>query len=161
MINEVLRIMKIKSLVLFLAWLILFCLLSCKEEIKKENPEKGDFVLNKEEQDKSYYEWELKSVDQEKIAFISLLYEVDVKKAASVVAWYNTKIHSNNNADEIVKKLDTISNETQLPKKDIIKILFSYKYQLLTEEILRERFLQELIEEQYEEEYYYESESQY
>lgn len=116
--------------------------MSCTGETAKKQ-EKAE-PLSKESKEERRYKRELRQIDQEKIALFSIIYKIDKTKIVDIIVLYETKIGYNDDADYLEKVIDTISEKKQFPKEEVAKIIFSYKYELLTKQEIEDNYSDEL-----------------
>lgn|SRR5690606_19035215 len=124
-----------KGLLLILISLFLIC--SCNKEQKTK--------ITKTEKIAKRYELEEELLDYEKVALYSIINNIDKEKVKAVIIDYNVKTDYNIdlNLDYIEKVIDTISINRNIDKKEVAKIIFGYKYEMVTkEEVLESTYEQ-------------------
>jgi hypothetical protein len=93
----------------------------------------------------------LKDWEEEKITLFSIISGIDKNKVITVIAEYETKRSYSSDYDDIEKIIDTISFTQLIPKKEVAKIIFGYKYEMITKDDFVEDLEQEYNSEQIEE----------
>lgn len=122
--------------------ILLIVLTSCTDETAR-NPEKSR-TPTKESKEQRRYESEIESLDPEKIILFSVIYKLDKNKIADIIALYETKIDYSDDLDFIEKVIDTIANTKNLTKEKVAKIIFSYKYELLSKQEIEDNYLDDI-----------------
>lgn len=92
--------------------------------------------------------------DSEKVGLLSIIKEIPQEKANSVLRDYLAKtlgtssLLSMKDPTYIVKVVDTIAKENGLSKKMTASIIFSYQYEMITEDEIIENYQDEMIDYQ-------------
>ena len=96
---------------------------------------------------KNHSEENLFMDDVEKITLLSISKNIPLKQVNSVLKDYYDKTSLafvyNNNSDYYEKVIDTISKKYNLSNQKTASIIFSYQYELITEEEIIENYLLE------------------
>lgn len=122
--------------------ILLMVLTSCADETAKK-PEKSR-TPTKEYKEQRRYERELRFLDPEKIVLTSIIYKTDKSKIADIIALYEAKIDYSDDLDYIEKVIDTVAKTNNIIKEEVAKIIFSYKYELLSRHEIENNYLDEL-----------------
>lgn len=133
-----------KSLSLLLT--ILFCAMSCRDNStdkkQTESAEKTETTF--EDNESLYYKMadiELES-SAEKIALLSTIKGFPIEKSQSVLRDYVAKSWRNQFSDDpsfYLKVMDTVAGMNDLSLKETAAIIFAFRYEMVTEEILDQR----------------------
>jgi hypothetical protein len=92
--------------------------------------------------------------DSEKVGLLSIVKDISQEKANSVLRDYLAKtlgtssFRSMKDPTYIVKVVDTIAKENGLSKKMTASIIFSYQYEMITEDEIIENYQDEMIDYQ-------------
>lgn len=132
---------------------------SCNSSSSKSELKKSKTELDYEMAD-DFLEY-----DAEKIGLLSIIKNVPLEKANSVLRDYLAKtlgstLLTMENPDFTVKVVDTIAQKNDLSRKLTASIIFSYQYEMITRDEIIEEARDEIIEEERDREYY-ENESRY
>ena len=132
--------MNFDKTILYIAFVIVF---SCRpSESNKENEIKSDLELEYDLADMSL------TMDAEKVQLISLAKEIPITKVKGVLREYlvKTRFDLFEKMEEegyYLKIIDTIAKSQKVSKKRAAIIIFSYKYEMITEEEILEKYSDE------------------
>jgi asparagine N-glycosylation enzyme membrane subunit Stt3 len=99
------------------------------------NKDKVNFKTSAVDKKLTLYEYNIKYLkdwEKEKITLLSIISGVDKEKVITVIADYETKISYSSNYDDLEKIIDTISLTRLIQKRKVAKIIFGYKYEMIT-----------------------------
>lgn len=110
--------------------LIIICLgllCSCGKNEEKTQPTKAEELAKS-------YELAEYFLDKEKVALYSIINNIDKEKVKNVNMDYNVLTEDNwdMDLDFVEKVIDTISQNRNIDRKEVAKIIFSYKYEIVT-----------------------------
>ncbi|NMH25250.1 hypothetical protein [Flavobacterium solisilvae] len=114
---------------------------------EKHNKETSITEKKQVKTSKNHSEENLFMDDVEKITLLSISKNIPLKQVNSVLKDYYDKTSLafvyNNNSDYYEKVIDTISKKYNLSNQKTASIIFSYQYELITEEEIIENYLLE------------------
>lgn len=118
--------------------------ISCNYSTTQESSKNEE--ISEEEAKESYREISdlfLKS-NSEKISLISMIKDVPVDKVYAVLSDYKTETFLNRygllDSNKIITIVDSIAQKNDLPKKLTASIIFSYEYEMITNDELLEAY---------------------
>ncbi|MFV0218390.1 hypothetical protein OBK16_12030 [Empedobacter falsenii] len=88
-------------------------------------------------------------IDKEKIALLSILKNIPINDATTILKEYKFKKEFINdfNGDYTIQIIDTISRQNNIPKKTIASLIFSFEYEMITKEEIEDLAIENYIED--------------
>ena len=128
---------------IFTVWLVVFSFISCNKE--KKEPEK---VLTEKEIEENKYslaDFELEE-NQEKIVLLSFIKKTPKDSIKLVIREYLMETESKDSLFE--ESIEKTAKKYSIPLKKVASIVFSYKYEALTEDEVQEKVIEEMTEQE-------------